>query len=93
MSLNDKGYNMIETFDAAVYVKIAAYLGAAFVVGIGSIGPAIGQGRIASEACKNIGKYPESAGKIRTAMIIGLGLVESCCIYAFIIALILLLKS
>ena len=84
---------MIENIDAAVYAKIAAYLGAAFVVGIGSIGPAMGQGKIASEACKNIGKYPESANKIRTAMIIGLALVESCCVYALLVALILLFKA
>lgn len=78
---------MVETSE---YAKIAAYLGAAFVMAIGSLGPAIGQGNIAAEACKSIGKFPESASKVRTAMIIGMGFVESCCIYAFITAIILL---
>lgn len=75
------------------YVKIAAYLGAAFVMGIGSIGPALGQGLIASKAVENMGKYPESSNKIRTTMFIALGIVETSAIYAFVIAMILILFS
>ena len=81
---------MIELSQYQAYAHIAAYLGAAFVVAMGVVGGAIAQGRIASEACKNIGKYPESGGKIQTAMIIGLALVESCCVYALLVALVLL---
>ena len=84
---------MIDPVNFEVYVKIAAYVSAAFVVGIGTIGPAIGQGNIASQACKSIGKYPESAGNIQKAMIIGLGMVESCCVYALVVALILIFRS
>jgi F-type H+-transporting ATPase subunit c len=74
------------------YIKIAAYIGAAFVMGIGTIGPAIGQGKIAAKACENIGKFPESAANIRTTMLLGMGIVETSAIYAFIIALFLLFK-
>ena len=72
------------------YVKIAAYIGAAFVMAIGTIGPALGQGLIGSKATENIGKYPESAGKIQTSMIISMSFVETSAIYALLIALILL---
>ena len=41
------------------YVKMAAYFGAAFAMGIGTIGPALGQGLIASKAVESMGKYPE----------------------------------
>lgn len=75
------------------YIKIAAYLGAAFVMGIGTIGPALGQGLIASKACENIGKYPESAGNIRTTMFLSMGIVETNGIYAFVIALFLIFFS
>ena len=71
------------------YVKAAAYLGAAIAMGLGTFGPAIGQGIIGMKACENIGKYPESAGKIRTTMMISMGLVETSAIYAFIISLML----
>jgi len=68
------------------YVKAAAFLGAAFTMGIGTIGPALGQGFIGMKACENIGKYPDSAGKVRTAMMISMGLVETEAIYALLIA-------
>ena len=71
------------------YVKAAAYIGAAIAMGLGTFGPAIGQGIIGMKACENIGKYPESAGKIRTTMMISMGLVETSAIYAFIISLML----
>lgn len=68
------------------YVKAAAFLGAALTMGLGSIGPALGQGFIGMKACENIGKYPESAGKIRTTMMIAMGMVETAAIYALLIA-------
>ncbi len=68
------------------YVKAAAFLGAAIAMGIGSLGPALGQGMIGMKACESIGKYPESAGKIRTTMMIAMGLVETAAIYALLIA-------
>ena len=77
--------------DISPYIKMAAYLGAAFVMGIGSIGPALGQGLVGAKACENIGKYPESAGKIRNTMFLALGIIETSSIYAFIIAILLAL--
>jgi F-type H+-transporting ATPase subunit c len=70
--------------------KAAAALGAAFVMGIGAIGPALGQGFVGGKACENIGKYPESANKIQTTMMIAMGLVETSAIFAFLIAIILI---
>lgn len=72
--------------DGIWYAKAAAFLGAAFAMGVGSIGPALGQGLIGMKACENIGKNPESANKLRTAMMIAMGLVETSAIYALMIA-------
>ena len=72
--------------DGIFYAKAAGYIGAAIAMGLGSLGPALSQGLIAMKACENIGKYPESAGKIRTAMIMGLSVVESSAIYCLLIA-------
>lgn len=74
------------------YVKIAAYFGAAFVMGIGTIGPALGQGLIASKAVESMGKFPEMSNKIRTTMLMALGIVETSAIYAFVVAILLLIK-
>jgi len=72
--------------DGAFYAQAAAFLGAAIAMGVGAIGPALGQGFVGMKACENIGKYPESAGKIRTTMMMGMGLVETSAIYALMIS-------
>lgn len=76
--------------DGVFYAKAAACIGAALAMGIGTIGPALGQGMIGKKACESIGKYPESAQKIRTAMMLALALVESSAVYALIVALLLI---
>ncbi len=73
------------------YIKMAAYLGAAFVMGLGTIGPALGQGLIGSKATENIGKYPENAAKIQTSMIISMSFVETSANYALLISILLIL--
>jgi len=79
--------------DGAFIVKAAAYIGAALAMGLGSIGPALGQGIIGMKSCENIGKYPENTDKIRTNMLIAMGLTETSAIYALIIALLLIFWS
>ncbi len=73
------------------YAQAAAFIGAAIAIGIGSVGPALGQGMIGSKACEGVGKHPESYSKIRMTMIIAMGLVETAAIYAFIIAIMLVM--
>lgn len=79
--------------DGIFYAKAAAYIGAAIAMGIGSIGPALGQGFIGSAALNNLGKYPESSGKIRATMMIAMGIVESAAVYSLIIAGALIVMS
>lgn len=83
----------MEGIDGVYIAKAAAFLGAALAMGLGSIGPALGQGNIGTAACQNIGKYPESADKIRMAMIIALGIVESSAVYALVVSMFLILKN
>jgi F-type H+-transporting ATPase subunit c len=74
-----------------VYIaKAAAFIGAALAMGIGSISPAYGQGLVGSKACENIGKYPESAKDIRTAMFLAMGMIETSAIYALLVAVAIL---
>lgn len=70
--------------------KAAAFIGAAFTMGIGTIGPALSQGLIGRQGCESIGKYPESASKVRITMMLAMAMVESCAVFAFLIALLLI---
>lgn len=73
------------------YAQAAAFIGAAIVMGVGSIGPAIGQGMIGKAACDAVGRNPETGSKMRMMMLIAMGMVETSAIYALIIALLLVL--
>ncbi|MCM2322110.1 MAG: ATP synthase F0 subunit C [Oligoflexia bacterium] len=63
-----------------------ASLAAALAIGIAAFGGAIGQGRTASSALEGIARNPAAQGKIFVPMIIGLALIESLVLYAFVIA-------
>lgn len=75
--------------EGVYYAKAAAVISVAFLMGIGSVGAALGQGLIGAKACENIGKYPESAKTIRAAMMLALIFVETGAIYCLLLALIL----
>jgi F-type H+-transporting ATPase subunit c len=72
--------------DGIFYAKAAAFIGAAIAIGIGSIGPALGQGLVGMKACESLGKNPQGAGPIRNAMILAMVIVESTAIYCLLIA-------
>lgn len=75
------------------YIKIAAYIGAAFVMGIGTIGPALGQGLVASKAVENLPKSPENYAQIRTLMFLGMSIIETLPLYALLVAIVLIFLS
>ena len=64
-------------------------LAAAAPIGIGALGPAIGIGLLAGKAMEAIGRNPEAAPKIQTAMILAVAFTEAIAIYALVVALII----
>lgn len=64
-------------------------LAAAFAIGLGAMGPAIGIGILAGKALEAIGRNPEAESKIRTDMILGIAFAEAVAIYVLVIALII----
>lgn len=66
--------------------SMAAMLAAAIAIGVAAFGGALGQGRIGAAALEGIARNPGASGKITTPMILGLALVESLVLYAFVIA-------
>ncbi len=68
------------------FAVIAAGIGMAIASGL----CALGQGRATASAVDAMARQPGAAGRIQTAMIIGLALIESLALYVFVIAAILL---
>ena len=69
---------------------IALVLAIGFAVPVAVLSGAISQSKAAISALEGIARQPEASGKIQTAMIIALALIESLVIYVLLISLILL---
>lgn len=63
-----------------------ASLAAALAISVAAFGGALSQARIGAAALEGIARNPAAQGKIFVPMIIGLALVESLVLYAFVIA-------
>ena len=71
-------------------IKAACAIGAGLCMGIGAIGPALGEGNAVGKALEGMARQPESAGNLRTNMIIGCAITETTGIYSLLIAFLIL---
>ncbi len=69
---------------------IASVAAAGWAIAIAAAGCGIGQGMGLKAAVEGIARNPESSGKVTVTLLIGLAMIESLCIYALVIALILI---
>ncbi|MCD4694150.1 ATP synthase F0 subunit C [bacterium] len=70
--------------------EAAKFLAAGVAVGLGALGPGIGEGIIAGYALSAIGRNPEASGKIMPFMFATMAVAESTAIYALVVALLIL---
>ena len=60
---------------------------AAFAIAVGAFAPAMAIGKLAGKAMEAIGRNPEAAPKVQTAMILATAFTEAIAIYALVVAL------
>jgi len=65
-----------------------AVLGCGLAIGLAALGTGIGMGIGLNGASGGVARNPNASGKILTTLIIGLAMVESLCIYALVVVLI-----
>ncbi len=75
---------------SAIELFMACATAAGFGIAIAAFGCGIGQGIGLRSAVEGIARNPESSGKVTVTMLIGLAMIESLCIYALVISLMLL---
>ena len=73
--------------------KLISIIGAAVTVSIGSIGPALAEGRSVAAAMDAIARQPEAAGALSRTLFVGLAMIETMAIYCLVIALLLLFAN
>lgn len=62
------------------------------VAALGVLGAGLSIGIATGKATEAIARQPEAEGKIRTTLILGCALAEATAIYAFVIALMMVIK-
>ena len=75
------------------FVRAAAAIGAGLCMGIGAIGPAIGEGNAVGKALEGMARQPEAAGNLRTNMSLGCAITETTGIYALLISFLILFAA
>ena len=68
----------------------AKLLAAGLCMGLGAIGPAIGEGNAVGKALEGMARNPETSGTLRTNMILGCAITETTGLYSLVISLLLM---
>ena len=61
-------------------------IGAGICMGIGAIGPGVGEGTAVAHALDGMARQPEATGTLRTNMILGCAIAETTGIYSLILS-------
>ena len=64
-------------------IGMASIATAGITIAIGSIGPALGEGRAVAQALNSLAQQPDEANTIIRTLFVGLAMVESTAIYCF----------
>ena len=70
-----------------------AWLSAGIGIGMAALGTGIGIGILAGKAVESVARQPEEAGTIQRLMLIGAAFIEALCLYALVVALLLVFKG
>jgi len=75
------------------WIAVASIVTAGLTMAIGSVGPALGEGRAVSQALEAMARQPAEADRITKTLFVGLAMVESTAIYCLVVALVLLFAN
>ena len=75
------------------WVAVASIVASGLCIGVGAIGPAIGEGRALAQALSSIAQQPDETNTITRTLFVGMAMVESTAIYCFVVAMILIFAN
>lgn len=79
--------------DNTQIIAIVSIVTAGFTIAIGCIGPALAQGRAVSSALTSLAQQPDASSTITRTLFVGLAMIESLAIYAFVVAMIVIFAN
>ena len=68
-------------------------IAAGIAMGIGAIGAGVGSGQAGGAACESIGRFPRLSSSILLTTLVGQAIVQTGCIFALVVAMLLSLMS
>ncbi len=75
------------------WIAIVSIFTAGITIGLGVLGPALGEGRAVAQALSAIAQQPDSSSTITRTLFVGLAMIESTAIYCFVVSMILLFAN
>jgi F-type H+-transporting ATPase subunit c len=69
--------------DNTSLIGLASIISAGLCIGLGAIGPALGEGRAVAQALSSIAQQPDETNTITRTLFVGLAMIESTAIYCF----------
>ncbi|BDI32107.1 F0F1 ATP synthase subunit C [Capsulimonas corticalis] len=79
--------------DSMTLIAVASISTAGLTIAVGSIGPALGEGKAVSTALSSLAQQPDAAATITRTLFVGLAMIESIAIYCFVISMILIFAN
>ncbi|HHO77093.1 MAG TPA: F0F1 ATP synthase subunit C [Deltaproteobacteria bacterium] len=79
--------------DSVTLIAMASILTAGLTMAIGSIAPALGEGKAAQNALSAIAQQPDERSSITRTLFVSLAMIESIAIYCFVISMILIFAN
>jgi F-type H+-transporting ATPase subunit c len=79
--------------DNTSLIGMASIITAGLCIGLGAIGPALGEGRAVAQALSSIAQQPDESNTITRTLFVGLAMIESTAIYCFVVTMILLFAN
>ncbi len=79
--------------DTTTIVAAISIFTAGITIALGSIGPALGEGRAVAQALSALAQQPDESNAITRTLFVGLAMVESTAIYCFVVTIILLFAN
>ena len=79
--------------NAVTIIGTVSIIVAGLTITLGSIGPALAQGRAITQALTAMAQQPDEAATIARTLFVGLAMIESLAIYCLVVAMILIFAN
>jgi len=79
--------------DSISIIGVVSIIMAGFTTGIGTMFPALGEGKAVSTALSSLAQQPDAAPTITRTLFVGLAMIESTAIYCFVVSMILIFAN